>query len=156
MTHIIPSGYINKFVKEYRLKSSLPEFDKMKDVYLSTKAGPSGPATLTSQNDLLNFDYPMMDKILKITTSEGGDFFCKNYSEAFSKNIKPKLRTLGKISFVKDPECKLRIIAISDYFTQLYLKPIHNIIMKKLHHIEMDRTYTQSPFNKWEINNEKF
>jgi hypothetical protein len=156
LTHIIPSGYINKFVKEFRLKSPHPEFDKMKDVYLSTKAGPSGPATLSSQNDLLNFDYPMMDKILKITTSEGGDFFCKNYSEAFSKNIKPKLKTLGKISFVKDPECKLRIIAISDYFTQLYLKPIHTIIMKKLHNIDMDRTYTQSPFNKWEINNEKF
>jgi hypothetical protein len=156
MNYIIPSGYINKFVKEFRLKSPHPEFDKMKDVYLSTKAGPSGPATLSSQQDLLNFSYPMMDNILKITTSEGGDFFCKNYSEAFNKNIKPKLRTLGKISFVKDPECKLRIIAISDYFSQLYLKPIHTIIMKKLHNIDMDRTYTQSPFNKWEINNEKF
>jgi hypothetical protein len=156
MSHIIPSGYINKFVKEFRLKSPTPGFDKMKDVYLSTKAGPSGPATLSSQNDLLNFSYPMMDNILKITTSEGGDFFCKNYSEAFNNNIKPKLKTLGKISFVKDPECKLRIIAISDYFSQLYLKPIHTIIMKKLHNFEMDRTYTQSPFKEWEINNEKF
>lgn len=156
MNHIIPSGYINKFVKEYRLKSPHPGFDKMKDVYLSTKAGPSGPATLSSQRDLLNFSYPMMDNILKITTDEGGDFFCKNYSEAFNNNITPKLKTLGKISFVKDPECKLRIIAISDYFTQLYLKPIHTIIMKKLHTIDMDRTYTQSPFSKWEINNEKF
>jgi hypothetical protein len=156
MTHIIPSGYINKFVKEFRLKSPHPEFDKMKDVYLSTKAGPSGPATLSSKMDLLNFDYPMMDKILKITDSNGGDFFCKNYSDAFANNITPKIKTLGKISFVKDPECKLRIIAISDYFSQLYLKPIHNIIMNKLHHIPMDRTYTQSPFNEWEINNEKF
>jgi hypothetical protein len=156
MSHIIPSGYINKFVKEFRLKSDPPGFDKMKDVYLSTKAGPNGPATLSSKMDLLNFDYPMMDKILKITDSNGGDFFCKNYSDAFTNNIKPKIKTLGKISFVRDPECKLRIIAISDYFSQLYLKPIHNIIMKKLHYIPMDRTYTQSPFNEWEINNEKF
>lgn len=157
MTHIIPSGVINKFVQEYRLKSNHPEFDKLKDVYLSTKAGPNGPATLSAQQDLLNFDYPMMDRLFKITTNDGIDFFSKNYSEAFNKMIKPsKLRTLGKISFVRDPECKLRIIAISDYFSQLYLKPIHNKIMNKLHNLPCDRTYTQSPFNKWEINNESF
>lgn len=157
MTHIIPSGVINKFVQEYRLKSTHPEFDKLKDVYLSTKAGPNGPATLSAQQDLLNFDYPMMDKLFKITTNDGIDFFSKNYSEAFNKMIKPsKLRTLGKISFIKDPECKLRIVAISDYFSQLYLKPIHTKIMKKLQNLPCDRTYTQSPFNKWEINNESF
>lgn len=157
MKHIIPSGVINKFVQEYRLKSTHPGFDKLKDVYLSTKAGPNGPATLSAQQDLLNFDYPMMDRLFKITTDEGIDFFSKNYSEAFNKMIKPsKLRTLGKISFVKDPECKLRIIAISDYFSQLYLKPIHNKIMNKLHNLPCDRTYTQSPFHKWEINNESF
>jgi len=157
MKHIIPSGIINKFVQEYRLKSDHPEFDKLKDVYLSTKAGPNGPATLSAQQDLLNFDYPMMDRIFKITTNDGIDFFSKNYSEAFNKMIKPsKLRTLGKISFVKDPECKLRIIAISDYFSQLYLKPIHTKIMNKLHNLPCDRTYTQSPFHQWEINNESF
>lgn len=157
MTHIIPSGVINKFVQEYRLKSTHPEFNKLKDVYLSTKAGPNGPATLSAQQDLLNFDYPMMDRLFKLTTNDGIDFFSKNYSEAFNKMIKPsKLRTLGKISFVKDPECKLRIIAISDYFSQLYLKPIHNKIMNKLQNLPCDRTYTQSPFHKWEINNESF
>jgi hypothetical protein len=157
MNLIIPSGIINKFVKEYRLKSNHPEFDKLKDVYLSTKAGPNGPATLSAQEDLLNFNYPMMDKIFKITDQNGIDFFCKNYTQAFEKNITPsKIRTLGKISFIKDPECKLRLIAISDYYSQLYLKPIHNIIMNKLNNISMDRTYTQSPFNAWEINNEKF
>jgi len=155
---IIPSGIINQFVKEFRLKSDHPSFDKTKDVYLSTKAGPNGPATISCQEDLLNFDYPMMDKILKITDKNGQDFFCKNYSDAFSKGIFPsKVKTLGKISFVKDPECKLRIIAISDYYSQLFLKPIHNIIMNKLNNIKMDRTYTQDPNNNWNLNNsEKF
>jgi len=154
----IPSGVINQFVKEFRLKSDHPSFEKTKDVYLSTKAGPNGPATLSCQEDLLNFDYPMMDKILKITDDNGRDFFCKNYSDAFNKGIIPsKVKTLGKISFVKDPECKLRIIAISDYYSQLFLKPIHNIIMNKLNNIKMDRTFTQSPFNNWNLNNgEKF
>jgi len=155
---IIPSGIINQFVKEFRLKSDHPSFDKTKDVYLSTKAGPNGPATISCQEDLLNFDYPMMDKILKITDENGQDFFCKNYSDAFNKGISPsKVKTLGKISFVKDPECKLRIIAISDYYSQLFLKPIHNIIMNKLNNIKMDRTYTQDPNNNWNLNNsEKF
>lgn len=158
MDLIIPSGVINQFVKEFRLKSDHPSFDKTKDVYLSTKAGPNGPATISCQEDLLNFDYPMMDKILKITDQNGQDFFCKNYSEAFNKCILPsKVKTLGKISFVKDPECKLRIIAISDYYSQLFLKPIHNIIMNKLNNIKMDRTFTQDPHNKWDLNNgEKF
>jgi len=148
MKLIIPSGVINQFVKEFRLKSDHPSFEKTKDVYLSTKAGPNGPAALSCQEDLLNFDYPMMDKILKITDDNGRDFFCKNYSDAFNKGITPsKVKTLGKISFVKDPECKLRLIAISDYYSQLFLKPIHNIIMNKLHNIKMDRTFTQSPFN---------
>lgn len=156
--HIIPSGVINQFVREFRLKSDHPSFDKTKDVFLSTKAGPNGPATISCQEDLLNFDYPMMDKILKITDKNGQDFFCKNYSEAFNKGISPsKVKTLGKISFVKDPECKLRIIAISDYYSQLFLKPIHNIIMNKLNNIKMDRTFTQSPINNWNLNNsEKF
>lgn len=158
MNLIIPSGVINQFVKEFRLKSDHPSFDKTKDVYLSTKAGPNGPATISCQEDLLNFDYPMMDKILKITDQNGQDFFCKNYSDAFNKGIIPsKVKTLGKISFVKDPECKLRIIAISDYYSQLFLKPIHNIIMNKLNNIKMDRTFTQSPLNNWNLNNnEKF
>lgn len=154
MSLIIPSGVINKFVKDYSLKSPHPSFDKLKDVYLSTKAGPNGPATLSSQNDLLNLDYPMMDRLLKITDENGGDFLCKNYSEAFNtENYPKKLKTLGKISFIKDPECKLRLIAISDYFSQLYLKPIHSIIMKKLHNFKCDRTYTQDPNHSWNLNN---
>jgi len=146
MNLIIPSGVINQFVKEFRLKSDHPSFEPTRDVYLSTKAGPNGPATISCQEDLLNFDYSMMNNLFKITDQNGIDFFCKNYSDAFVKGIFPsKLKTLGKISFVKDPECKLRIIAISDYYSQLFLKPIHSIIMNKLHNIKMDRTYTQDP-----------
>jgi hypothetical protein len=59
---------------------------------------------------------------------------------------------------VKDPESKLRIIAISDYFTQLYLKPVHNIILNilKNNFKYNDRTFTQSPLHEWENNEESF
>jgi hypothetical protein len=157
MKLIIPSGVINKFVKEYGLQSSHPSFDKKRDVYLSTKAGPNGPATLSSQSDLLNFSYPMMDKIIKITDDKGWDFFAKNYSEAFNEmKLPPKVKTLGKISFIKDPEAKLRLIAISDYFSQLYLKPIHDKVMSLLTKLPCDKTFTQDPFHKWNLNNENF
>jgi len=157
MKHIIPSGIINKFVKEFSLKSPHPVFNKKTDVFLSTKAGPNGPATLSAMQDLLNFDYPMMDNLLKITDSNGGDFFCKNYTEAFNNDIYPsKVNTLGKISFVKDPEAKLRLIAISDYFSQLFLKPIHDRVMFLLTKLPCDRTFTQDPNNKWLNNGEQF
>jgi hypothetical protein len=54
----------------------------------------------------------------------------------------------GRLSIVKDPECKMRIIAISDYFTQFTLKPIHNNLMELLRKLPCDRTFTQDPFHK--------
>jgi len=59
---------------------------------------------------------------------------------------------------VKDPEAKLRIIAISDYYTQLFLKPIHNIILFILRGSFniCDRTFTQDPMHKWEENEHSF
>jgi hypothetical protein len=62
--------------------------------------------------------------------------------------LPPKLKTLGKISFIKDPEAKLRLIAISDYFSQLYLKPIHDKVMSLLTKLPCDKTFTQDPFHK--------
>jgi hypothetical protein len=55
----IPSGFINKFVKKHSLKRNIPSFSKDL-IYLSTKAGPDGPATLTSYNNLLNYSYEEM------------------------------------------------------------------------------------------------
>jgi hypothetical protein len=51
-------------------------------LYLSSKAGPDGPATLTAYNSLLTYNYYEMDKILKITDEEGGNFFCQSYKWA--------------------------------------------------------------------------
>jgi len=53
----------------------------------------------------------------------------------------------GRLSVIDDPECKKRVIAISDYYTQFTLKPIHNSLMKLLSKMPCDRTYTQDPFH---------
>jgi len=57
-------------------------------------------------------------------------------------------KSSGRLSIVKDPECKMRIIAISDYFTQFTLKPIHVNFMNLLRKLPCDRTFTQDPFHK--------
>jgi hypothetical protein len=115
------------------------------------KAGPSGPATLMSHYNLLNYSYEEMQSIFNITDEQGADFFAKSYKYAWDNNLQsPKSKTNGVLSYVKDPEAKLRIIAISDYFTQLFLKPIHNIILFMLRGSfkTCDRTFTQDPMHR--------
>jgi hypothetical protein len=72
-------------------------------------------------------------------------------------NEKYKSKTSGKISLVYDPECKVRPIAILDYFSQVVLRPIHKILFFSiLKGFKQDRTFNQSPFNDWKLNDEPF
>jgi len=54
---------------------------------------------------------------------------------------------LGKLSIIKDPELKRRVIAMLDYNSQLLLRPIHDNLLKLLTKFSQDRTYTQNPHN---------
>jgi hypothetical protein len=51
----------------------------------------------------------------------------------------------GQLSLVWDPECKIRVIAMFDYISQLYLRPIHRALFSLLKRLPMDRTFTQNP-----------
>nr|QDH86886.1 MAG: RNA-dependent RNA polymerase [Mitovirus sp.] len=156
--YIIPGGFINSFVKKHSLKRNPPVFSKAL-LYLSMKAGPDGPATLTSYHNLLQYSYEEIQSIFNITDENGADFFSKSYKYAWDNNLyATKSKTNGVLSYVKDPEAKLRIIAISDYYTQLFLKPIHNIILFILRGSFniCDRTFTQDPMHKWEENEHSF
>jgi len=153
--YIIPGGIINKFVQKFHLAQTLPSFNK-EDIYLFVKAGPDGPSTLTANNSILCYSYDEMQNIFNITSQEGIDYFCKQYKISWDNNRPVKCLFNGRLSFVKDPEAKLRIIAISDYYTQLFLKPIHDKIMNLLKHFNSDRTYTQDPSNEWEDNGHSF
>nr|WLK77423.1 RNA-dependent RNA polymerase [Suillus luteus mitovirus 6] len=152
--YIIPSGFINQFVRSYKLKSNIPTFN-IRDVFLSNKGSPNGPSTISAMKNITMHGYSLMQSIFNLTSKEGIDYYCKIYSYAmnneFYKDI--KIKSLGKLSFIKDPEGKLRIVAISDYMTQLYLRPIHRILMNLLKHFDSDRTYTQDPNAKWDFGN---
>jgi len=154
MTKVIPSGFINKFVSDFNLKAKLPPFS-LKDIYLSTKAGPGGPTSLTAQNSILSYSYNDIQNVWGLTDSNGVEFFSKQYGYMWTK-AHQQIKSIGKLSFIYDPECKLRIVAIVDYYTQLFLKPIHDQLMNKLHNFSCDRTFTQNPTHCWEENDQSF
>jgi hypothetical protein len=66
-----------------------------------------------------------------------------------SSKFKPKHNNLGKIEVIKDPEGKLRLIAIVDYYTQLALRKLHQNCFKVIKNFgHCDKTFNQSPFHK--------
>jgi hypothetical protein len=156
ISKIIPTGFIAEFVKKNNLKCAHPKFDEAVNIYLSNKAGPHGKASLSAMDGLLNYSYPLMNWIYNLTDDAGIDYFNRSYSFAWEKNLGEGKRGLGKLSFIYDPECKLRIVAIVDYYTQLYLKPIHELIFNKLKNLPQDRTFTQDPFTKWKDDENSF
>jgi hypothetical protein len=154
--YIIPTGFIKQFVKQFKLHCKSPGLHKD---YLCNKAGPVGPSTLTALDTLLNYSYPELDKMFKLTDSEGNKYLEKQYKLAWDKGYKSNKTynsIIGKLSFIYDPECKLRIIAIVDYYTQLFLRPINDSLFKIIKHMDCDRTFTQNPRHAWIDNSESF
>lgn len=56
---------------------------------------------------------------------------------------------MGKLSCVYDQAGKARVVAITNWWIQVALKPLHNTIFKLLKGIEQDGTFNQlAPFDK--------
>jgi hypothetical protein len=123
---------------------------------MSLKAGPQGPATKTAMMNLMVYNETQKQLLRNLTDEMGIEFLDQSLKHSISINDIPNYPILGKFSFVKDPEAKLRVIAISDFYTQLILKPIHNQVLRLLKGINCDRTFTQNPMHKWLNNGESF
>lgn len=76
--YIIPNFFIKRFVQFYDLNTSIPKFDR-KNIILSTKAGPSGPATLSIHKYILNLSYTQLHYLSRITDVPGFDWICSIY-----------------------------------------------------------------------------
>jgi len=59
----------------------------------------------------------------------------------------PTKHYIGKVAIVKDPELKMRIIAMVDYLSQFTLRRIHDHLLHNLKKLSQDRTFTQDPYN---------
>jgi hypothetical protein len=68
--------------------------------------------------------------------------------QPFIQKINDTMVYTGKLAIVKDPELKMRVIAMVDYLSQFILKPIHEGLLNLLKlRLPQDRTFTQDPFN---------
>jgi hypothetical protein len=123
----------------------------LKDIYLSQKGGPQGKASNTALVNFCNYNYMSLQRLFNVLSEEGIDYISKTFSyfmENASK-FKPKHTNLGKIEVIKDPEGKLRLIAIVDYYTQLALRKLHQNCFKVIKNFgHCDKTFNQSPFHK--------
>jgi hypothetical protein len=144
----IPNGFVHKFVRDNNLSRKLPTFSLF-SLFLSNKAGPHGKATLTATRS--KFSFRELLQLSKLSKGPKGlkflldtfKFLASKENKDFENNVKHYSK--GRISFIYDPECKLRLIAIVDYYTQLFLKPIHDIVLQILRTLPCDRTFTQDP-----------
>jgi len=161
--YTIPSNFIENFVQSFKLNLSSESMEfSMSDIYLSFKGGPQGKATLSALNNFYNFSYNILQRLILLTSEAGVKYLLSSYKFWFNHQdqVKPTRlnKFLGKISFINDPEAKIRIVAIVDYYTQLFLKKLHDNMFKIIlnNFNNCDRTYTQSPYHCWENNNESF
>jgi hypothetical protein len=148
----VPGWFIKEFVRRNDLRRKLPEYS-VKDHYLSTKGGPSGKSTWASQWSHLFYK---QDLILSLAYIFGDGFkelfytpFLKNMHLSYGKDRWPN----GKLSIVKDPEGKRRVIAMVDYHSQLALRKVHEDLLSMLNKFSTDRTFSQDPRHNWNYNN---
>lgn len=153
-----PKGLRIEFVQKEllltleKLKWSL-SISPWTECHLSTKAGPNGPALLSSIIDL-NL---LPESLVKAIGIIGGEQLIERMtkllainSEKWSQFFKMKPRGLiRKLSVISDPEAKERIIAILDYWSQSALRCIHKEEFKLLKKIPGDCTFNQNDFRRW-------
>jgi hypothetical protein len=150
---VIPDFIIDEFVTKYNLQQKSKIDYHYEDHYLSSKSSPFGKATLTAAYSLfscIEINHDLLNKYLKILglkqyTSIIGNHIKLLFNDHRLMHIGNPLNGWGKISIVKDPELKLRCIAMVDYYSQFILKKVHNELFSLLKKIPQDRTFTQDP-----------
>jgi len=174
------------FLSKYQWDASqLPSWFSKNQLRFSPKAGPNGSASRTSLFDLVSMPQELLlilkstniksviEEYGKLLSPKRVKFFHtvqslwpkfeqmnkKKYNSPSwfdqfrSKEIKGNIR---KLSIVNDPEAKARIIAIFDYWSQTWLRQIHEIHFNFLKRIPFDRTFTQDPIITSDINGHKY
>jgi hypothetical protein len=143
-------SFIHKFMTDNKISVMNLEWSR-KDFYYSIKSGPNGKATWTSiidaiylNNDTLKllglFSVRLASEIKNWRTFDGLSMInLLNGSSSKSRGLERKL------SVVKDPGGKSRIIAILDFWTQNMFRKIHINVFEILKGIKQDRTFTQDP-----------
>lgn len=116
--------------------------------HLTTKSGPTGHALVSCLDDLENLPRSLLDSIgvlggkgmeLRINSLLTNVTVLRKYFDQ-PKSGKTIFR---KISYFSDTEGKTRVVAIGDYWSQLSLIPLHDMLYNILSLIPQDQTFTQ-------------
>jgi len=154
---VIPDEFITEFITNLKLPGVYnPDYGPDSD-YFSSKSGPGGPSTYNAMNTILKLGYGHWQSILNLVSDHVfNGRILPRIQDAWNRAVEgnpllpPKTNDgIGKLSIIKDPECKRRIIAMLDYHSQWALKPLHEYLLKILSNIDQDRTFTQDPYNSW-------
>jgi hypothetical protein len=132
---------IKEYIKQWSGIKLLPRLEQSKLV-MSNRAGPNGPATISSMKDLaaLRYDTPELYQaiydMMKITV-RGLDM--NRYKVERQEGCKH-----SKLVLLSDKACKTRVIAIADWWSNTALESVHTAFMKALERLPTDVTYRQS------------
>lgn len=116
--------------------------------HLTTKSGPTGQALVSCLDDLENLPSSLLDSIAKLggTSLELRLKILLEHIELLRISFdqpKSNKKDFRKLSYFADSEGKTRIVAIGDYWSQLSLIPLHELLYSILDLIPQDQTFTQ-------------
>lgn len=149
---------ITQFASEgLQVKFDIPDI-YWNEPHSTTKMGPNGPAMVTSHDDLFALSEERISQLIAFAGYRFGVYLencigARDYLLRIRKDFLPikedaKRREIidSRISIVKAPEGKSRIIAIFDYWTQTVLRPLHDWAFTQLRKFPNDCTFNQSSF----------
>lgn len=152
----IPERSLNKFIKLFMKDFMIRPITinwSPKDFHYSIKSGPNGLASWTSVIDAMllpdslreNLEFLSFNlwfEMINWTRFSPGKIW-----EVLNKRTKRDklINHTRKLSVVQDPDGKTRVIAILDYWSQSWLRLVHNKVFDILKNIPQDRTFTQDP-----------
>lgn len=137
-----------KEIREVIPKWFKPIVTEWEDFHLTTKMGPNGQALISSTLDLKYLSKQQLEDILIIAGEKLSQVIdinrrwlsLKDYGKIFKTNDRGSTRN---ISYVYDPEAKVRVIAILDYWTQTALENLSKGIFNLLRQFPSDCTFDQ-------------
>nr|QDH89648.1 MAG: RNA-dependent RNA polymerase [Mitovirus sp.] len=140
----LPKEFIDLFVRDFANLEFESEPISIKDFFLNLKSGPlSGPAILKAHLATRLYTGRNLWGLTTLLGNSGMKWFKELFISVWAVAQPQRNR---KLHIIRDPELKMRVIAIFDYISQLAFEPISKHLFNILANIEQDRTFTQDPF----------
>jgi len=147
-TYVIPAFFIDVMMRKYHIRGKDLEVPSSKTLFLNMKKSPTGVSITSAFPAALLHPISMYKHFEALLLEAFDSIYIKAVNFAFEHSQYHPNCEAGKIAIVHDAEGKERIIAMSDYWSQWALKPIHDHCLNILKSIPMDRTFTQNPLTE--------